>query len=98
MHAILISAFGGLMTWLVRVVVVKFLVFGLLLMVTTEFVSFLVEQLGENNPVDGVQGALSSLPSAALYFIGVLRLDVGIPLIFAAYGAAFAIRRLPIVG
>jgi len=98
MHAILLSAFAGLMTWLVRVVVVKVLVFGLLLIVTTQAAAFLIEQLGPENPAAGVQGALNSLPSAALYFIGVLRLDFGLPLIFAAYVSAFAIRRLPIVG
>jgi hypothetical protein len=101
MHAILLSAFNATLGWVLKVVVVKALVFGLLLVVTTEFTEALLNQLanmGATGGVDGITGAINGLPSAALYFIGLLRLDAGIPLILSAYVAGFAIRRLPIIG
>lgn len=99
MYGILVSAFNFVLGWVLRVAVVKVLVFGLLLLVTTEATNwFLSEGLGSNDPTTGLQSSISAMGSGALYFIGVLRLDVGIPMIFAAYVAGFAIRRLPIVG
>jgi hypothetical protein len=98
MHAILVSAFNATLGWLLKVAVAKVFVFGILFLVTTEFTEAMIGKLGSDNAAAGVQGALDGLPSAALYFVGLLRLDVGLPLIFAAYVTGFAIRRLPIIG
>jgi hypothetical protein len=97
MHAILVSAFNYVLGWVFRVLVFKAMVFGVLFYITTEFTSAVLSRMGSTS-VDALGNAINGLPSGALYFIGVLRLDVGIPMIFAAYATGFAIRRLPVIG
>ncbi|WP_067739077.1 DUF2523 family protein [Novosphingobium naphthalenivorans] len=99
MYAILISAFNTVLGWVLRALVFKVIVFGVLLFVTTEATQYMLEKLTEvGNPTDTLQSSISGIGSGALYFIGLLRLDVGIPLILSAYVTGFAIRRLPIIG
>jgi hypothetical protein len=97
MFAIMVSALNTALAWVFRVLVFKAMVFGVLYYITTEFTAAVLSHLGGNS-VDALGGAIGGLPSGALYFIGVLRLDVGIPMIFSAYATGFAIRRLPVIG
>lgn len=97
MFAILVSFGWTVLSFVLRTVVLKALVFGLLLLVTTEFTQALISKLGSTS-VDALPSALAGLPSGALWLMGVVRLDVGIPLILSAYVAAFAIRRIPLIG
>ena len=53
---------------------------------------------GGMSPVTGLQSALSGIPEGILYFLGVFKLDVGIPLILGAMLTKFLIRRIPIIG
>lgn len=99
MYGILISAFNATLAWLLRAVVAKVIVFGLLLLVTTEATQYMLGKLTEiGDPTATLQTSISGIGSGALYFIGLLRLDVGLPLILSAYVAGFAIRRMPIIG
>lgn len=97
MFAIMVSALNTALAWVFRVLVFKAMVFGVLYYITTEFTAAVMSHLGGNS-VDALGNAIGGLPSGALYFIGLLRLDVGIPMIFAAYATGFAIRRLPVIG
>jgi hypothetical protein len=38
------------------------------------------------------------LPDGLLFFLSIFRLDVGVPMILAAWAARFAIRRIPVIG
>jgi len=99
MYGILLSAFNSVLAFVLRAVVMKSLVFGLLLFIATEATSWFLDKISSmGDPTSGLQSAISGMGSGALFFIGVLRLDVGLPMIFAAYVAGFAIRRLPIIG
>jgi hypothetical protein len=96
MYGILVSAFNYALGWMFRVVVMKAMVFGVLYYVTTEFMSYLMSKV--SGPLGGAAGAFGSMPPGALWLMGVLRLDVGIPAMLAAAGLAFSIRRIPVIG
>ncbi len=87
-------AFGG---FLYKVVVVKGLVFAVILAFSSVALTKIIEELNKG-AFGQVNSALGQIGSGALWVGGLLRLDVGLPLIFAASCTAFAIRRLPIVG
>lgn len=54
--------------------------------------------LGNTDWFTGLPAKIQSLPSDFLFYLQLFKLDVGLPMIFAAYLIAFAIRRLPIIG
>lgn len=58
----------------------------------------LVTSVIDISPLSGLQGLLDALPPGVLFFMGVFRLDVGIPLCLAAMGTKFLIRRIPFIG
>lgn len=97
MFAILVSALNVGLAWVFRVVVVKALIFGVLLAVTTEVTSYMIAKLG-GGPVAGLNSAFAGMPGGVLWVLNVLRLDVGLPMCIAAAITAFAIRRLPVIG
>lgn len=93
----LITSFG---TWLFnlffRTSVVKFVVFTAIYLVLAVLIAFLNDVLdleGYN-----AQSALDGLGSEILYFLGVFRFDLGIPIIIGALVTRFVIRRIPVIG
>lgn len=97
MFAILVSAGNFLLGWLLRAVVVKFVVFTALFVITTELTEAAIGLIGDT-AIDQLGGALGDLPSSVLWALAVTRLDYGIPVILSASAVAFAIRRLPVIG
>lgn len=97
MFAILASAFNVALGWVFRVVVLKGMVFGLFLLITTELTSYMVSKLAGTS-VGGLGSAFGSLSSGVLWLMHVCRMETGLPMILAATVTAFAIRRLPFVG
>jgi hypothetical protein len=97
MFGILLSAGNALLAWLVRVVVMKALIFGVLLAITTAASSYLLTKL-EASPLANLETSLGQLGSGTLWLLGILRMDVGLPLLLSAHFTAFAIRRLPVIG
>jgi Protein of unknown function (DUF2523) len=97
MYGILVSAARFLLGWLLRGVVVKFVILSAIYYVITFIVEGVLSQL-DISPLTGLQTLLDTLPSGMLYFMGVFRFDVGLPLILGAMLTGFVIRRLPIIG
>lgn len=95
MFGILVSAFNVVLGFVLRTVVVKGLVFGLLLFVTTEFMSVVGSFLP---PVTGVTNSLMGVSSAIWYFLDLFAFSTGLPMIISAYGTRFLIRRIPFIG
>ena len=93
----LISAIWTALGWVFRVVVVKAMLYGVLAFFASEGVAYLISKMGATS-VDGLGGAINALAPGMLWFMVIFRLDVGIPLVLAAYVTAFCIRRLPIIG
>ena len=94
MYLVLIAAFQ----WLIRTVLVKVIaftaVFGLVVAIAPVAIAHLAPYLGTT----GLNSAFSGLPNGVSYFLGLFRLDYGIPLLISATVSRFLIRRLPVIG
>lgn len=97
MWGILISAAYSVLGWVIRGVVIKFIVLGALYYVVAWIAESVLTQL-DISPLTGLQSLLNGLPGSLLYLMGVFRLDVGLPLLLGAMLTSFLIRRLPIIG
>ena len=95
MLGILVSAFNAILAWLVRSVLVKFVLFFGLWFVTTEFMQVLAPYLPD---ASALSSALGGLPADLWYFLDLFKVSYGVPLVLSAYVTRFAIRRLPIIG
>ena len=97
MYALLASAFRFALGWLVRGVVVKFVVLAAIYYVIAWIAESVLNQL-DISPLTGLQTVIDGIPTGVLWFMGLFRLDIGLPLVLGAYLTAFVIRRLPIIG
>jgi len=97
MYGILVSAANYLLGWLVRGVVVKFIILGAIYYVIAWIAEEVLSQL-DISPLTGLQTVIDAIPEGVLWFMSYFRFDVGLPLILGAYLTAFVIRRLPIIG
>ena len=98
MYAILWSAAVAVFNWLLRAVVIKFVVFSAIAYLLSYIVSYMLSKVTIGDQFSTLGSLFSALPAGLLYYIGVFRLDLGIPLMIAAYFIRFGIRRLPIIG
>lgn len=83
--------------WVFRLSIIKFVVFGALALVLAPLMELLMGLVGSTG-LNGIPSLISALPADLRFYLGVFRLDVGLPLIVAAVLVKFFIRRLPIVG
>lgn len=95
MFGILISAGNFILGFVLRGIVVKFIIafllyFGVLLMAEV-----LVPLLPQ---VSAVSGALAAIPPGVWWFLDVFGVAQGLPLVISAYLTRFVIRRIPLVG
>lgn len=97
MYAILVSAFNFVLGWIFRGIVVKFIILTALYYVITFIVDEVLSIL-DISPVENLESSFNSLGASILFFLGVFKVEVGIPLILGAMLTAFIIRRLPIIG
>lgn len=97
MWTALLSGIWSLVSWVFRAVVIKFVVLTALSVVITAIMSYVLGKL-DLGAVTGLQSTLGGIPSGVLYFLGLFRFDVGLPLLFGAMLTKFLIRRLPIIG
>lgn len=94
MHAIL----WPIVTWLLRQVVLKFLVVAVIyeaLVLLVPLAAGLVAPFISTGSLTSLFGAL---PDSMYFFFYLFRLDVGFPLVISANIAAFTIRRIPLIG
>jgi len=94
MQAILYAVLG----WVLRQVVVKFVIIGavyaLLVIVVPIAVGYLAPFIG----VSSLNSLFAAVPDSVYFFFYFFRLDVGLPLVISAFIAGFLIRRLPLIG
>lgn len=95
MFGILVSAFNVALGFVLRTVVVKFILFFGLYFVVQAFVPVLASLLPKS--VD-IAGLFSSLPDSAWYFVNLFMVTEGIKLMFSALLTRFIIRRIPLIG
>lgn len=97
MYGILFSAFNAMLGWVFRGLVVKFVIFTILFMIVSSFISYIVSSNVLPNFAN-VQNMASSIPSSVAYLFGIFQIWTGVGMIITAYIARFMIRRIPIIG
>jgi len=95
MFGILVSAFNLILGWLVRSVLVKFVIFFALYFVTTQFVGVISSWMPTGASLTSAFGGISA---ATWYFLDLFALSVGLPAVISACLTRFIIRRLPVIG
>lgn len=95
MFAILSSAFNVVLGFVFRGVIVKFLIMFAAWYLAIELVVAVASYVPA---VSSLSAALAAFPPTLWYFLDLMRLDIGIPLVLSAYGTRFLIRRIPFVG
>ncbi len=95
MYGILLSALNTVLAWVVRSLLVKFILYFALYFVSSEFVGFVAALVPDGSAVNG---ALGGIASATWYFLDVFSIQTGLSLVVSAYATRFIIRRLPIIG
>lgn len=95
MFGILVSALNVAMGFILRTVVIKFIVFFALYFIVQAFIPVLVSLLPKS--ID-IAGLFNSLPDSVWYFINLFMVTEGIKLMFSALLTRFIIRRIPIIG
>lgn len=95
MWGFLLAAVNTLLGFAFRTVAVKFVVYGALFFITTEFIGL----IGGMLPTSGaISGALGGIPASVWFFLDIFNFSAGLPLILSAYVTRFIIRRIPVIG
>ena len=97
MYAILISAAWSVLTWLVRTVILKFVLYAVIYLIITDFLPALISKFVPDVSTM-LTNALTALPAGVWWFMDLFQATAGIPLVLSAVAVRFIIRRLPLVG
>lgn len=92
---ILLSAVNTALGFVFRTVLLKFVVFGVLFFVVTEFIGLLEPLLPSGA---SLSNALGGVPSAVWFFLDVFNFGAGFQIVMTAYVTRFIIRRIPVIG
>ena len=87
-----------IVSWLLREVVLKFVVVGVVFEVVTLLVPYVVGYLAPWVSTSALNGAFSALPGGVWWGLDLLAAGYGIPLVISAFIARFLIRRIPFIG
>lgn len=95
MFGILVSALNVALGFLLRQLVVKFVVLFALYFVVQAFVSVLGGFLPN---VSTLNGAFGGIAAGTWWFLDLFAFSQGLPLVITAFAYRFLIRRLPVIG
>lgn len=95
MFGIVLSAFNVVLGFVFRSVIIKFGIMFAAWFLVFEVVSALVLVVPASTTLTNV---LSAFPPTMWYFLELMKVDMGIPLVLAAFTTRFLIRRIPFVG
>lgn len=92
---LLVSALNTGLAFVFRTLVLKFVVFGVLFFVVTEFIALLVPLLPN---AGSLSNALGNIPASVWFFLDVFNFSAGFQIVITAYVTRFIIRRIPVIG
>lgn len=95
MFGIVLSALNAVLTFVVRSIIVKFVVFFGLFFITTEFIAVISSILPTGSDLSA---ALGGIPGDVWYFLDLFNVSAGIPVLLSAWVTRFVIRRIPVIG
>lgn len=86
------------LTWVFREVIIRFIIFGGVLIGLGLLVPKAIGYLGGFINPGGLTSAFGAVSPGVWYFLDFFQLGYGLPLVLSAYIARFLIRRLPLIG
>ena len=97
MYGIVLSALYSLFTFLLRSVLVKFVLFFGLFFVASEFIGF-ITGCGCIPGASSITLVLNKVPSSVWYFLSLFGFAQGLTAVLCALAVRFLIRRIPFFG
>lgn len=97
MFGIVLSALNVVLGFLLRSVLVKFVVFFALYFVVIGFVA-VMQAAGLFPTGSALQNAFGGISAGMWYFLDLFAFNVGLPMVISAYVTRFIIRRIPLIG
>lgn len=100
LFGILFSALQSVLGFLLRSVVVKFVLFYALYFVVREFIPVLTSYglLPGAGKAASLSNSLLTIPSSVWYFLDLMSFSSGVSAVLSAYVTRFIIRRIPLIG
>lgn len=95
MFGILLSALNAVLGFVLRTVVVKFVVFTALYWIVSELVGAITSWLPTGSALTSAFGGISA---ATWYFLDLFAFSAGLPILVSAFLTRFIIRRIPVIG
>ncbi|MEY0023036.1 DUF2523 family protein [Providencia rettgeri] len=95
MYRLIVSAFNFLLGFVLRTLVIKFVVFSALFLVVSEFVPVILNLLPASSNLPDL---INQLPNSVWYFMNLFAVITGLKIVISAFLTRFIIRRIPIIG
>lgn len=95
MYPIIVAALNGLLGFVFRAALIKFVVFTALLAIVVGFMPLIASLLPD---AVSLAPAFNAIPASVWFFLDMFKVGFGLQAMATAYGTRFIIRRLPVVG
>lgn len=92
----MITILWAVVSWFLRTVVIKAVIYGFLFVFVSEVISFLSSYLPSGD--GGLSSSLGRFTPEMWYFFDLFQCGVTIPMVLSAYVLRFSIRRIPFIG
>jgi len=88
----------SVVTWLFRSVVLQFILMTIVTLIVTQLMPVVMGFVGSWLNPSGFSALFATLDPGTWYFLDLMALDVGMPIILSACITRFLIRRIPFIG
>lgn len=92
------KAFFSVFGWLLRGAQLNFILFTVIASLFTFVMTFVIPNISSFTDTTFLSNAFASVDDRVWYFINLMNLLTGLPLIISAFVSRFIIRRLPFIG
>lgn len=94
----MLAIFWPVVAWLLRQVIIKFVIFSALFAVVAFFVPYVINLVQPFIGIGNLNIAFGNIGPGIWWWLDTFNVALGLPLIIIAYVCRFLIRRLPVIG